>query len=265
VKDYVFLAGMPRSGSTLLSSLLNQHPDVYASTNSAALELVVSWEQQLSEIEQFRANPNPVVLSNVMRSAFEGFYAHRGERVIVDKSRFAGQPAAVGVIEDYVSSDAKFICMLRPTLEVLTSFIVLMRANPIGASSVDLGLDPLAGFLDDRRCDRLMDKYGVIQQGIRSIENLRRPEFEGRVFFVSYDDLVSDAAGVMSGLTGFLGVDDFVFDFDNVVNSEVERDVDVYGLAGMHDVRSSVGSVSRRPEDVLSEYVRSKYNFGGVL
>lgn len=265
MKEFVFLTGMPRSGSTLLTSLLNQHPDVYASTNSPVLEYMVRSEEFVYNMEQYRANPKPRALNSMISSMLPAFYADRPERIIVDKSRIAGHPVAAEIINEHVSENTKFIAMLRPTLEVLASFIKLARANPIGASDLDTGLDPLAGYLDDRRCDRLMNDAGPIKQAIASVDNLKKPKYSDRTFFVDYDTLTSSTQDTMGALSRFLGISDFVYDLENIVNPEHERDSEVYGMVGMHDVRPKIERSSADPAKILSEYVRNKYNFGGVL
>ena len=265
MKQFVFLAGMPRSGSTLLTSLLNQHPDVYASTNSPILEYMIRSEEFIYNMEQYQANPRPEALQNVVSSMLPAFYEDRSESVIIDKSRIAGHPVPLEIINEHVGPDTKFIVMLRPTLEVLASFIKLMRANPIGSSLIDSGLDPLAGYLDDRRCDKLMQKGSHISVAIESIDNLKKPQHRERTFFVDYDTLVSDPAAVMLGLEDFLGLSHFEYDLENIVNPEQERDKEVYGLDGMHTVRPRVEKTSPDPNTILSEYVRNKYNYGGTL
>ena len=45
IKKLNFLAGIPRSGSTLLTSLLNQRPDTYASNTSNLADMLVAFEK----------------------------------------------------------------------------------------------------------------------------------------------------------------------------------------------------------------------------
>jgi hypothetical protein len=56
---FAFLAGLPRSGSTLLASLLNQRDDVYVSTNSPVAQIMWDTEQSVNRTQQYRANPKP--------------------------------------------------------------------------------------------------------------------------------------------------------------------------------------------------------------
>ena len=57
MKQFYFLSGLPRSGSTLLSSILNQDERVYASANSPLLDMLYYNEQYWRDSEQGRANP----------------------------------------------------------------------------------------------------------------------------------------------------------------------------------------------------------------
>ena len=49
--ELVFLSGLPRSGSTILTSLLNQHPNIHATTTSPVLGMILNfgnnWENQV--------------------------------------------------------------------------------------------------------------------------------------------------------------------------------------------------------------------------
>jgi sulfotransferase len=45
-KRYIGLSGLPRTGSTLLSSILSQNPEIHAEGNSAVCQLM--WDMQCS-------------------------------------------------------------------------------------------------------------------------------------------------------------------------------------------------------------------------
>ena len=43
-KTYYFMGGLPRTGITLLSALLNQNPDIYVGTTSPILGFLVEFD-----------------------------------------------------------------------------------------------------------------------------------------------------------------------------------------------------------------------------
>jgi sulfotransferase len=52
MKQFYFLSGLPRSGSTVLAAILNQHPDMHTSSTSGLLDMMFgtfqAWKQSLS-------------------------------------------------------------------------------------------------------------------------------------------------------------------------------------------------------------------------
>jgi len=77
---------------------------------------------------------------------------------------------------------------------------------------------------------------------MRSLEGVQYAEEnnKGEFLFVSYDDLVNDANSELSRIYEFLHLEPFQHDLNNVVTVNPEDD-SVYGLLGMHDVRSKIG------------------------
>jgi hypothetical protein len=52
MKNLMFLSGLPRTGSTLLTSLLNQHPEIYASGSSPLSDLIFKTDITLQELDK---------------------------------------------------------------------------------------------------------------------------------------------------------------------------------------------------------------------
>ena len=58
-KNFYFMAGLPRSGSTLLSSILNQNPRFYSGPSSPVVATMIALENQFSNDELFLGYPKP--------------------------------------------------------------------------------------------------------------------------------------------------------------------------------------------------------------
>ena len=87
------IAGLPRAGSTLLCNLLNQNPDLHASSTSALAATVNAaanlWSRS-AEIKSDLAHDREATeerLVRALRGLVEGWYADRSEPVIFDKGR----------------------------------------------------------------------------------------------------------------------------------------------------------------------------------
>jgi len=257
VTRFAFLAGLPRAGSTLLASLLNQRPDVYVSTNSPVAQVMWDIEQSVNRAQQFRANPKPAAAYDLVADVMPTYYRDRAEDLVIDKCRAWGTPGNLRMLQTYVTKEPRVLVLTRPVVEVLASFISLIHRNPPG-SVLDQRLPASYRPIDDVRCDALMAPGGDIDRALWSIHELSQPQHAGIGHFLAYADLVADPAGALAAIEDFLGLEAHTYDLEHIVNPEPEDD-SVYGLTGMHEVRSRIERRSTPPEDVLSEYVLRKY------
>ena len=88
-KSYYFLSGLPRTGSTLLSSLLSQNDKIYAGGNSPVCQLM--WDMQVSvnttSREQILANNKLNIANNMISNIPNLYYEDVKQGIIVDKCR----------------------------------------------------------------------------------------------------------------------------------------------------------------------------------
>lgn len=222
---FVALSGLPRTGSTLLSAILSQNPEIHAEGNSAVCQLM--WDAQAScetaASEQLQANRRESTQDDIVRAIPAIYYKDVTARHIVDKCRSWTMPDNMAMLRRYVTDDPKVIVLTRPLDEIVQSFVRLREAN--GWS------DPEAGLLDPMSEPIMRSQFGV--------EHARATN-TGEFLFIEYADLIGDTAEVLDSIYTFAGFDPFQHDLDNIVNKHPEDDR-VYGLAGMHDVRPTIG------------------------
>ena len=83
-KKIFFLAGFPRSGNTLLTSILNQNPDICCTPNSITLEILKELFL-LKGIDTFQNFPDEQSLNNVMDEVYNLYYKHWNYKYIIDR------------------------------------------------------------------------------------------------------------------------------------------------------------------------------------
>ena len=167
---YYFMAGMPRSGSTLLSSILNQNPRFYSGPSSPVLSTMLNIEQHLLKDELYNAFPKENECNQLIGSVIDHFYDDIDKPVVIDKNR--GWTCCIKYILGYIKCDAKIICPIRDIAEILTSFMMLIRRN---GQIVDNKLNFIDEQLvkqgqlltDENRCEFLLSDNGIC--GISSI------------------------------------------------------------------------------------------------
>lgn len=255
-RTFYFMAGLPRSGSTLLSAILNQNPRFYSGPSSPVVPTMLALENSLANDELFMAYPKPEIARMIIANVLPQFYADVEQPVIFDKNR--SWVNRMHYIPGYFGIEPKILIPVRNVDEILTSFITMCRRNPYTGEGkinfIDENLIKLnLPLTDDARCELLVSPNGILGQ---SFNGIRQAIMEGRqsqLHFIEYDDLTNNPEETMRKVYEFLGEPYFEHDFTNLVNVHQERDAEVYGLADMHLVRKELGKVSADPREVLSE------------
>ena len=261
IKTFFFLSGLPRSGSTLLSSILNQNPDIYCSPEQSLIcDLMYQNEKYFNASEEYHSWTNESGKNKILKSFIQNYYSHRSEKYIIDKCRSWGTPYNLELIKNYITDDIKIICPVRPILEILASFIKLFHSNGSGAF-VDNNIQSNGRLIyrpiDDVRCDEIMISNGPTDKALFSMS--QHKNHKGVFHFVEYDDLVYNTERTIQDIYDFLGIQYFDHSFDNLSSSD-EINHGFYGIDKLHKIRSDVSKTSIIPEDILSEYVLQKYN-----
>jgi len=257
MKTYHFMAGLPRSGSTLLKSILDQNPNLHANPVSPVMELMYYTEEYLSRSEQYLGYPKPKNAHKMISSFIENYYFEREEDIIIDHCR--AWPNNIERIKTYINPNPKIICPVRDVLEILASFITMVHRNSDQVSFIDQHLIERGVTVDDdNRCHYLMNGDGIVDQSLWSLAQAFIKNDTKHLLLVEYNDLVNTPEETMKRIYNFLEVDYYAHDFNNVENKHREND-DQWYLKDMHHVRKKVQKTSKKPEEVLSSLVMDKY------
>ena len=257
MKTYHFMAGLPRSGSTLLKSILNQNPNIYANPVSPVMELMYHTEEYLKQSEQYLGYPKPKSAYKIISSYIENYYFDREESVIIDHCR--AWPNNIERIKTYITPNPKIICPVRDIAEILTSFITMVHRNDDQVSFIDQHLIEKGVTVDDdNRCQYLMSDEGIVEQALWAQSQAFIKNDTRHLLMVEYNDLVNAPDETMKRIYDFLEMDNYNHNFKNVENNHREND-DQWYLKDMHYVRKEVKKTSKKPEDVLSFYVLNRY------
>ena len=257
-KSFFFDSGLPRSGSTAFSAILNQNPQIHAGALSPAFELMHHIQSYFEISEQAKAYPKPECNSKIISSVLENYYSDTEKPYVIDKSRaWIGQ---IPFIRQYITQNPKIICTVRHPLDILASFIDLIHKHPDEISFLDKVLiSQRIPLTDDNRCEFLMSPSGVV---FNSMNGLAKAFHEGDrncIHLIDYDDLVNNPEQVMNGVYEFLELEPYQHDFNSITNSHRERDTEVYGLSTMHQVKGTLEKTSRSYSDILSDTIINRY------
>lgn len=217
-----FISGLPRSGSTLLTSLLSENPDIYTSGNSPLCQLM--WDTQLSMNnncnEQFLSNNIAYKKSKILQSIPITLYEEVKKKYIFDKCRSWTLPDNLEIVKNYINKDFKIIILVRNIENILKSFMFIDNNKNYEKDLFIEYSDPLMRSLDGvRHCIEHVDKK--------------------KYFIINYDSLIFNTKKILEDLYKFLEIPYFDHNLNSIVNRNKEND-DVYGIPGLHEVRPEI-------------------------
>lgn len=247
LKKIYFIAGLPRSGTTLLSGLLNQNSKFSSGPNSPVLNMMLTIQNFKNE-DMYKALPDENKLYQVMSGIIYNYYFHEEKPIVFDKNR--GWVNFIDIIKKCINTNVKIVCTVRSVKEVLTSFITLLRKNNYPDDSFINKTKKHEN--DDEICLTLLTT-GIVGNCIKDIlDNYEK--YSECFLFIKYDDLVNNTNTEMKKIYDFLGEEYFEHSKDNI---KLPYDVndDVYKLEGMHKIRPTIKKISQSPEEVLSENI----------
>ena len=253
-KEYFFIAGFPRAGETLLSTILNQNSTFHSGPESPVCNLVSSAYDVLGTNEQQLLYPKVDCFKYIAKGIADGYYSDVKEKYIFDKCRVWNSIFNINHILGSINQNIKVICCVRSILEILTSYVCLIERSK--NSFVDVNLSNLGLEINNsNRCEWLMQREGLIDLVINCMKESYKLDC---VHLVEYDDLVLDTNKTISKLYKFLDLPEHQHEYKNLENKFPPRD-DLLGLPDLHYVRNTVEKTSRNPYDVLPPSIIEKY------
>lgn len=259
-RTYHFLAGLPRSGNTLLSSLLNQNPIIYSTPISPVAGYMWQWFEGSNSMEQIHRNiENRMRSEGVLRDFLDNFYKDVNTPVVIEREKIWGIPNYLDLIKRYLTPNPKIIFTVRDVLEILASYLNVMY--PILEKEVKESpyFTPIYMSLDDAICEYIMAPTRDLDRCLLSLASAFYPENEGIFHIVEYNDLVSDPQGTLDRIYEFLELPSYKHDLSNIKKIDMDDDTNLGLPDNMHEVRRTI-SASKTDITKLSPYIRHKYS-----
>ena len=266
-KKFFYLAGLPRTGSTVLGEILNQNERLHVSPASPLSELI-SQVRMLWRMESvtLKAYQHPEQLPNVWRSIRQGLYQHRSEPCIIDKSWAWHMNDAIETTRRVLGEEMKVICTVDNIADCLASFIMLIRSNPDYVSYIDDYLrNQRMEKNDTNRCLAMMDPKIGTSVGW-CYENLKKT-WQGKnrdnLLLIERADLVGDPESVLDRVYDFLDCPEINETrnhvFDQIEKEITEDDGAAYGIPNLHQLGPKLRDRAWKAKDVLGNQLFFKY------
>ncbi len=269
-KTFFYLAGLPRTGSTVLGEILNQNDNIHVSPASPLSEIIgevlAKWRMNTVTLKAYQ---HPEQLPNVWRGIRQGMYQHRSESCIVDKSWAWHMNDAIESTRKVLGEEMKVICPVDDIADCLASFIMRIRANPDYVSYIDDYLQQNRLEPNDaNRCAALMDpKIGTsIGWCYENLKQTWQGSNRSNLLLIERAELVKDPVTVIDRIYQFLGIpalatwgDGQGHYFDHIEKELTENDGSAYGIPDLHQVGPKLRDRQWKAKDVLGNQLFFKY------
>lgn len=250
-RNYHFISGLPRSGSTLLAGILRQNPDIHASMSGPVAGLFETILAQLSAGNEMSTMVSYEQRKSLLQGLFESYYNDIPNRIVFDTNRsWTAKFSAVLT----VFPNAKIICLVRDVAWIMDSFERLYRQNPF--ENTRIFASPQQRATVYTRLDFLAGPNSIVGYPWNSLKEACYSEFADRLMLIDYDILVRKPKEILNYVYEFIDEEPFDHDFDCVDYDAPKFDYQ-FGIDGLHRVHKIVEPRPREsvlPPDLIRRY-----------
>lgn len=254
-KKYSFISGLPRSGSTLLSAILAQNPDIHAGMSSPAGALMSVLRSAMSTQAEISSLVDDEARFNILRGVFDGYYRSVTRPLVFDTNRrWTGRIPELNTV--FHDQDVRIIALVRNPAWVFDSVERIIQKNPLRQSML---ANPHSTIKS--RAENMMSDSGLIGSAMGNLLAGVSGPHARQILLVEYDALCCDPAATLDAIYKFLGIEKFDHDF-----SWVEYRQDSFDAALMtpdlHTVSGPVEVKQRKtvlPPDIFRELSQAAF------
>jgi sulfotransferase len=258
MKEYFFLGGLPRSGSTLLCNIFAQNNKFHVSKCTSGLHSVLTTtKNNWSNIIEHKAEGIDFERLKRCQKSILASYYNTDKNIIIDKSRnWIGD---IEMLEFILDKKAKIIAPVREVREILASFEALYRKMNAKTQWNFRPEDLVKSKTTEGRCDIWSAGNDVVGFCFNQIKDALTKGQSDRILFMEMDALTHNPEYTMQKIYEFMEKEYFQHDFNNVEQYTKEDDLLAYNIEGLHDIRSKVEPVPKKAYSILGEFLYNKY------
>jgi len=219
-KTLNFIAGLPRSGSNLITAILNQNPEIHGQSISSLHTVLNHTLSSWDAIEQNQVYNNSDAKLGVMKGIVEGYYNHIDRPVIFDRD--FGWVSHIGLIESILQQPIKMLICVRNPAEIITSYERMRNRNPLFYSRVDHTLK--GGSSIASRAYHVAGPEGILGICHRNIKDAVTMGFLDRMLFIDYNRYCSNPKSQTKRIYEFFEMEQFTHNFEQIEQHEKYND-----------------------------------------
>lgn len=237
-----FLAGLPRSGSTLLANILAQNPAIHVTPTSGICDMLVQVRNGWDRNDAFQAMDRAAserVKGDVLRAMLQAYFGRVERPICIDKNRYWAEFLEMAAELVGGRDRVKVLVTVRDLRDVVASFEKLYRkTSALGqvAQEANMALKFKTAL---GRAEIFVDDAQPVGRAYNAIRDAVTRGWYEHMHVIDFEDLTRRPGETMQGIYRFLDVAPHAHDFDNVEQVTFEDDF-VYGFKDLHVIRAKV-------------------------
>ncbi len=226
----IYLASIPRSGSTLLASLLGQREDTFVSKTSNLGNIMGAVIRGFTESSETQASgADREDLYKTLRAVHGSHYSDKSEPVIIDKGRHWPNPVIMETMKATTGELPKIIATVRPPVECAASIY-----------KIEGGGDKQRWVKESKLLHHMKESYGNLRSGYE--------KYPDNFLLIEYDNLCNHTQRELDRVADFIGVPHVTFDPSI---QQVGEDDNVWGIEDLHTLGEKIGISTLDAREVL--------------
>ena len=232
------LAGLPRSGTTVLSAILNQNPEMYVPTTSSFVELL--WRNYTLFYEDREL---PCLDTQAIRKMKHKYLRNVGnlwfknltdKTTVSDKRRIWHTIPNIKMYKEVYGVKPKIICTVRDVAEIIVSFIkVFEKNNELFVHNLSLNGEMYGGVYDSLK------------------ETFFDSSFTECIHLVEYNDICTNTEETLKDIYDFLEMKPYKHNLKNIQVHEQEGE---HYLKDIHNIKSTLTKTKTNLSDYLTPH-----------
>ena len=254
-----FIAGLPRSGSTLLSAILRQNPRLHAGITSPVAGLFQKLLVGMGASSDYYDLIDESHRRSILRSLFDGYYYDQPTKIVFDTNRYWCSRMSALV---QLFPTAKVVCCVRDPVWILDSFERLVQRNAFSVSKL---FDKQNSNTVHLRVEALASGTGAVGFAYNALQEAFYGEHADRLILLDYEAFTKNPEHSLNVLYSELKLPRFVHDFENVRYADGGEFDDRLGVPGLHYVTGPVKYTERRtilPPDLVQKFSNRRFWLG---
>jgi sulfotransferase len=259
MKQFFFISGLPRSGSTLLCNILAQNDNVFVSkATSGCHDVLFNVRNQWDKLIEHQAEGvDYEQLKRVLQSVLNSYHS-TDKNIVIDKGR--GWLSLIEMAEFILGYVPKIIVPVRNLSEILSSFEKLWR-NSTGFSQWNFEQnDYFKAQTIEGRCDIWASSGQPVGLAYNRVKDAIDRGFKDKLLFVEFDELTSQPLQTLKRVYNYLEIPYFEHNFNNVEQYTKEDDEGVHRIPNLHTIRPQITPVPYSSKQILGESLTNKYH-----